>query len=287
MSTRDIFLAVMVPCLWGFGFVISKQGMDHFPPILLNGLRWSLTGVCLVWWFRFPKKLFKNLFIVSWVGCTIQYSLTFSGLNLIDASSAVLLVQTEVPFGILIAFLILKEKPSMVNLLATFVAFIGVFVLAGAPNLENKLLGVFLVLSGAMTWSFGQILAKKISENVSGIAMTAWLGVFAGPQLIFLSFIIEGNTYTYIISANKEAWLIVLYLGFVMNALGYSIWYFLLGKHPVHKIIPVLLLLPVVGVICAVLILGENLENQVFIGGFIIMLGVGMILFSDRKKNKV
>ena len=104
-----------------------------------------------------------------------------------------------------------------------------------------------------------EILAKKISENVSGIAMTAWLGVFAGPQLIFLSFIIEGNTYTYIISANKEAWLIVLYLGFVMNALGYSIWYFLLGKHPVHKIIPVLLLLPVVGVICAVLILGENL----------------------------
>ena len=44
MPIRDIFLALLVPCLWGFGFVISKSAMDQLPPILLNGLRWSLTG---------------------------------------------------------------------------------------------------------------------------------------------------------------------------------------------------------------------------------------------------
>ena len=79
MNTRDIFLAVMVPCLWGFGFVISKQGMDHFPPILLNGLRWSLSGLLMCYFFPFPKKLIKQMIIISFVGCTVQYSLSFYG----------------------------------------------------------------------------------------------------------------------------------------------------------------------------------------------------------------
>ena len=65
MPIRDIFLALLVPCLWGFGFVISKSAMDQLPPILLNGLRWSLTGILMFWFFPFPKQILKKLIIVS------------------------------------------------------------------------------------------------------------------------------------------------------------------------------------------------------------------------------
>ena len=285
MPFRDLFLTLSVPFLWGIGFVISKPGMEQFPPMLLNGLRWSLTGLVLVWWFPIPRKFLKDLLILSIIGCTLQYSLTFSGLNMIDASSAVLFVQFEVPFGVLIAFLWLKERPSIKNLIGLLIAFTGLIVLLGTPNLQDKYLGVILVLSGAFTWSLGQVFAKPISEKLSGIVITAWLGVLAGPQLILASQLIEGNVVSNIRSADYQAWLIVLYLGLLMNALGYSIWYHVLGLYPVNKIMPVMLLLPLVGVASAIILLGEKPDLKILFGGFIILFGVGMILINKIEKS--
>ena len=285
MPLRDLILAISVPCIWGIGFVITKPGMEQFPPMLINGLRWSLTGLVLVWWFPIPKKWLKKLLLISIIGCTIQYSLTFSGLNIIDASSAVLFVQCEVPFGILIAFLFLKERPSKKNLFGLFIAFIGVVILSGAPNLQGKALGVILVLSGACTWSIGQIIAKPVSEKLNGIILTGWLGILAGPQLIIASQLIEGNVLSNIRSADYQAWLIVLYLGLLMNVLGYSVWFYVLGRYPVNKILPVMLLLPITGVIVAILFLGERPGLEVFIGGLIILIGVGIVLVSKTEKK--
>ena len=285
MPIRNFFLAISVPCLWGIGFVITKPGMEQFPPMLINGLRWSLTGLVLVWWFPIPRKFLKDLLILSIIGCTLQYYLTFSGLNIIDASSAVLFVQFEVPFGVLIAFFWLKERPSVKNIIGLIIAFSGIIVLSGAPNLEGKYLGVILVLSGAFTWSFGQVLAKPISEKLNGVIITAWLGVLAGPQLILASHIFEGNVINNIASADYHAWLIVLYLGILMNVLGYSIWYYVLGIYPVNKILPIMLLLPVTGVLTAVIFLGERPDLKVFVGGIVILCGVGMILIGKSEKS--
>jgi len=47
-----------------------------------------------------------------------------------------------------------------------------------------------------------------------------------------------------------------------------------------------MLLLPLTGLSTAIFILGEKPTNQVFIGGVIILFGIGMILFSKSKKNK-
>ena len=285
MSIRHFFLAISVPCLWGIGFVITKPAMEQFPPMLINGLRWSLTGLLLVWWFPIPKKFLKQLLFISFIGCTVQYSLTFSGLNIIDASSAVLFVQFEVPFGLLVAFFWLKERPSFKNILGLVISFVGLVILSGAPNLEGKYIGVILVLSGAFTWSVGQVLVKPISEKLSGVIITAWFGVLAGPQLILASQLIEGNVINNILSADYSAWLIVLYLALLMNILGYSIWYHVLGLFPINKILPIMLLLPVTGVITAIVFLGERPTLKVFIGGIIILVGVGIILFTKKEKS--
>ena len=284
MPIRDIFLALLVPIIFGFGFVIAKPAMDQLPPILLNGLRWSLTGIIMCWFFPFPKKLFKSLLLISFLGSTIQYSLTFSGLNIVDATSATLLIQAEIPFGILIAFIILKEKPSLKNLLGLLIAFTGIVFLTGSPNLENKLFGVLLLLSGAFLWAFAQVIAKPVSEKIGGLALTAWIGVFAGPSSIALSFFIEGNTYQNIISADLKTWMIVIYLGLVMNCLAYSIWYYVLSKHPVNYVMPVMLLFPVTGLITAIFLLGETPSTYAYVGGFIIISGVAIILINKRKK---
>ena len=223
MPLRDIFIALLVPCLWGFGFVIAKPAMQELSPILLNGLRWSLTGILMFWFFPFPKKLLKNIVIVSILGCTIQYSLTYSGLNLIDAASASFLVQSEVPFGIIVAYFMLGEKTPLKNIIGIIIAFIGVIILTGSPNLEGRIIGVFILLSGTLIWSFAQVLAKPISKEIGGLALTAWLGIFAGPQAIIASFLIEGNTFEFIYNATPKAWIILIYLGIGMNVIGYSL----------------------------------------------------------------
>jgi len=285
LSFRDILIAILVPIGLGFGFVIAKPAMEYFPPYLLMGIRFTIPALMLVWWFPIPKGLFLDLFKVSFIGSTLQYGLTYNGLKILDASSAVLLVQLEVPFGILIAFFLLKEIPSIKNIVGLLIAFFGVFILTGAPNLEGKYFGVLLVLSGAFTWSLGAVMAKPLSKKIGAFALMTWLCVFTGPILILISSIFDGNPIQYILSANFYSWLTVIYLGFFMQPIAYGAWYYVLRKYPINKVMPVLLLLPITGLITSIFLLGEDPPKQVFLGGTIIVFGVGMILFSKKQKN--
>ena len=285
MKTRDIFIALLVPIILGFGFVIAKPAMQYFPPYLLMGMRFTIPALMLVWWFPLPKGLYFDLFKVSLIGSTLQYGLTYTGLNIIDASSAVLFVMLEVPFGIIIAFFLLKEVPTIKNIVGLIIAFIGVFILTGAPNLEGKYIGVLLTLSGAFTWALGAVLAKPLSKKIGAFALMTWLCVFSGPMLLFLSLVFDGNPISYFISANLNSWLTVIFLGFFLQPVGYAAWYYVLKKYPINKVMPVLLILPVTGLITSILLLGEDPPKQVFLGGFVIIFGVGMILFTRTKKK--
>ena len=284
MSNRDIFLAILVPCVLGFGFVIAKPAMESFPPILLNGLRWSLSGLIMCYFFPFPKKFIKQMFVISIIGGTIQYSLSFYGLKILDGASATLFVQAEIPFGILIAYFLLGEKVPLKNIIGLIIAFVGIAILSGNPNLEKKMLGVLLVLSGAFLWSLAQVFAKDVSEKIGGLALTAWLGIFSGPQCIIASYFIEGNTFDFITNATTQAWIIVIYLAVGMNVIGYSCWYSVLSRNPVNNVMSVLLLFPITGLLTSIFILGETPNTYAYFGGAIIISGVAMILINKRKK---
>ncbi len=62
-----------------------------------------------------------------------------------------------------------------------------------------------------------------------------------------------------------------------MTALGYGIWYHLLGKYSVNQVMPFLLLLPVVTVLGGVALLGENLTLRIMVGGAMAIIGVAII----------
>jgi len=286
MSHKDLFLAMLVPCVLGFGFVIAKPAMESFPPILLNGLRWSLSGILMFYFFPFPKNFIKQMLIISFIGCTVQYSLSFYGLKILDGASATLFVQAEIPFGILIAYFLLGEKVPLKNIIGLIIAFIGIVILSGNPNLEGKLIGVILILSGAFLWSLAQVFAKDVSEKIGGLALTAWLGIFSGPQCIIASYFIEGNTFDYIFKATSEAWIIVIYLAVGMNVIGYSCWYSVLSRNPVNNVMSVLLLFPITGLLTSIFVLNETPNTYAYIGGAIIIFGVAMILI-NKKTNKL
>jgi len=284
LSLKDSLLASLVPIFLGFGFVIAKPAMEHFPPFLLMGLRFTFAASILIWWFPIPKDYLKKIFIASLVANTLQYSVTYTGLNLIDASAAVLLVQMEVPFGVLFAYFMLKEKPTTRSLMGISVAFIGVYILTGSPNLDDKFIGATLVVTGSGIWAFGQVLIKPLSKEINPLALVAWLALFSGPILITLSAIFDGNTINYFKTASINSWIIAVYLGFIMQPITYGCFYYVLKNNPVYKVLAIVTMgIPLTGLLAAIFFLGEEPTKELFIGGAIILLGVVMIVFNNKK----
>jgi O-acetylserine/cysteine efflux transporter len=284
LSFKDTFLASLVPILLGFGFVIAKPAMEYFPPMLLTGLRFIFAASILIWWFPIPRGFLKKIFLVSLIANTLQYSITYTGLDMIDASAAVLLVQMEVPFGIMFAYFILKEKPTIRSLIGISVAFIGVYILTGTPNLDGKFIGAALVFTGAGIWALGQVLVKPLSKEINPLTLVAWLALFSGPILITLSAIFDGNTINYFKTANLNSWIIVIFLGFIMQPISYGCFYYVLKNNPLYKVLPIVTMgIPLTGLLAAILLLGEEPTKELFIGGAIILIGVIMIVFGHKK----
>ena len=284
MNIKDTLLATLVPIFLGFGFVIAKPAMEYFPPMLLMGLRFTFAASILIWWFPIPIGFLKKIFFVSLVANVLQYSITYTGLSLIDASAAVLLVQTEVPFGVLFAYFMLKENPPIRSLIGICIAFVGVYILTGSPNLDGKFIGASLVVTGASIWALGQVLVKPLSKEVNPLALVAWLALFSGPILITFSSIFDGNTINYFKAASLESWIIAIYLGFIMQPISYGCFYYVLKNNPLYKVLPIVTMgIPPTGLLAAILILGEEPTKELFIGGAIILLGVVMIVFNTKK----
>ena len=280
-------MAISVPVIWGMGFVVAKDAMSHFSPILLMALRFTLTAFVLIFAYRPPIHLYKNLFWIALVSAAIQYSLTFNGVNGIDASTAALLVQLEVPFGLLMAWLLLGEKITLRQLLGILVAFAGATMILGEPKLEGRLIYAFLVIGGAFTWAIGQVMIKK-TNVADGFMLITGVAIFAAPQLFIASAIFESNQLEQIRSASGVVWLEVVYLGIVMTAVGYAIWYQLIGLYSVNRVMPYLLLLPFVSVLGGMLFLGETLTFKIILGGALAILGVAIITvqFSQVEKRE-
>ncbi len=287
MNIKDTFVASLVPIFLGFGFVIAKPAFESFPPILLMGLRFMFAASILIWWFPIPRGYLKKIFIASFIANTLQYSITYSGLNLIDASAAVLLVQTEVPFGVIFAYFMLKEKPTIRSLIGISIAFVGVYILTGSPNLEGKFIGIGLTILGSATWALGQVLVKPLSKEINPLALVAWLALFSAPILIVFSAVLDGNTINYLSNAKFEHWIIAIYIGFIMQPITYGCFYYVLKNNPLYKVLPIVTMgIPPTGLLAAIFLLGEKPTQELFIGGAIIIVGVILIVFTKNEKKK-
>ena len=278
MNLKDTFIASLVPIFLGFGFVIAKPAFESFPPILLMGIRFMFAAFILIWWFPIPRGYLKKIFIASFVANTLQYSITYSGLNLIDASAAVLLVQTEVPFGVIFAYFMLKEKPTIRALVGIGIAFIGVYVLTGSPSLDGKIIGIGLTILGSAIWALGQVVVKPLSKEINPLALVAWLALFSGPILIFISAILDGNTISYLSNAKFDHWVIAIYIGLIMQPISYGCFYYVLKNNPLYKVLPIVTMgIPPTGLLAAIFLLGEKPTQELFTGGALIIVGVILI----------
>ena len=285
MNSKQILLALIVPITWGFGYALAKIGMDQFTPLLLMSLRFGIAGLILVWFVKPPWEYMRELFMIAFIGSTIQYGFTYYGLRGIDVSTASILVQLEGPILALLSALILKERLGWPRALGMGLAFFGVFVIAGEPRLNDSLDSVALVIIGALFWAIAQIMISRL-KSLSGITILTWVAIIATPQMLLISLIIEDGQWESLKSASLLDWSIVFYLSLIMTVIGYSIWYHLLRICDVSRLSPFLMLLPVTSIIAGIVLLEEQFTIAMGIGGTLVMIGVASTLFNWRSRKE-
>lgn len=282
LGPRDVATAMAVVFLWGFNFVAIKEGVTEFPPIFASALRFALVTVLLVPFIRFPKGRLKEILLLSLVLGGLHFSLLFIGISGTGVALAAIILQLGVPFSALFAWVLLGDTFGWRRTVGTVVAFAGIVVMVGAPEQRTSYLHVALLIAAAAAWGLSNSLVKRL-DGVNPFAVTAWMAFFAWPQLLFVSLIGEQGQWAALTAADWNGYGGIAYAAVGSSVLAYGLWYYLLGKHGVSKVIAFNLLPPLVAAGLGVTLLGERLTASMIAGGVLVLLGVAVVQLRWRK----
>ncbi len=277
MNPRDIALACCPPILWALSYVFAKPAIAHFPPLFMLALAYAISAVALLRLALKSKTAWWAMFGIAAFGGAIQSSLIFGGLNALPASTTILVVQSQVPFAIFWAWLICRERPSVHRLAGIAVVFIGIVMIAGAPESVSAWGALGAVLLGTLSWALSQAMIRTLGKD-DGPTTIGALTLYAAPQLLLASFLLERGQFEALRSATADIWLAVVVLAVGGYVVAYSIWYGLLQRYRVDQVTPFALLMPVAGVLAGAAFLGERVSVLSICGGIIVLAGLGFAI---------
>jgi len=285
---NHFLLALGVALAWGGNFPITKLGLANMPPILLLSFRFWLIALVLVPFVKVPWPSLKGIFKLAVTLGALHFAFMFSGVKLVDASTAALVSQLQVPFATLLAAVLFRERPPLQRLLGTTLAMLGVGLVAldsgGAASPtgggEHAMLGVGLIVIAAFMWAVSNIQMKALSQTPA-LALHGWMALFAAPMLTGLSFVFESGQVEAVRNAGVMVWVSAFYMAFIVGIFGYVAWQWLLARHPISLLMPLTLLVPVVGVALSAIVLGDPMNAQRLLGGAVTLGGVGLLVW-DR-----
>lgn len=277
MTLRHALQALLVMALWGLNFVVSKWALQEFPPLFLMFIRFVLVAALIVPFFRIPRDKIWKIAALSVTLGSIHFPLMFIGLNGIDAATASLAVQAQVPFSSLLAALVFKDKLGWRRAVGMTAAFAGVMVIAGEPRLGNALPALFMLLGASLAFATANIQMKLIGA-VNGFAVNGWMALMAMPQLLLLSLLFEHGQMEALANSTWFGWASILYMAVGVTIVAYGLWYPLLSRYDVNQTMPYLLTVPVFGVAAGVLLMDNPITLSLAIGGALTIGGVAIIV---------
>ncbi|SMH62663.1 DMT family transporter [Azospirillum agricola] len=277
MSVQDIGLALVVVLLWGVNFVAAKLALAEFSPLLLMGLRFTLVAALLLPFVRVPWGRLRGILLLSMVLGSVHFPLMFMGIKGLDAATASVAAQLQVPFSSLMAAIFFKDRLGWRRTLGMVIAFAGVALLAGEPARIENPVPLLLVVTASLAFALGSVQIKRL-ESVEGFTLNAWMALFAAPQLLTLSLLVEQDQIAAIRNATLVGWGALAFIAVMATIVAYGLWYRLLRLYDVNQTVPYLLLLPAVGVASGVLLLGEPLSWRLVVGGLVTVAGLSLIV---------
>ncbi|MDN5620906.1 MAG: EamA family transporter [Psychrobacter sp.] len=307
-------LAVLVTFIWGVNFTFIAWGLESFPPLMLTALRFFFTAVPLVLFLK-PPTFNRTLLIYAIGTFVMQYAFVFTAMHLgASPGLTALLLQMQIFITVLLAYFILGEAVSRMQIIGMLVGVLGLSVIALNLGGDMPMAGFVCILIAAVGWSFGNIASKQASAQatlkaaqqktgvaaislttgknktsaLSALALVAWGGLIACAILTVSSLMFETDawqlaTFT---DASLKSWLSLGFIVYISTLVGFGLWAHLLSQNTASKVMPFALLVPVFGMTTSVVLTGEVVTWWKMLAMILILSGLLLanVKFGIRKE---
>ena len=281
--TAAILGLVAVMIAWGSTFVVTKAAARDIPPIMLAALRFIIAALVLTplalrrgGLKRLPQPVpWRVLILMSLTGIA-AFAIAFNFALAEGSAAQGALIYALVPAAVAIAAAwFLEERPSKRRIVGVALSIVGVALIAigGESTLDapRPLLGALWMLAAVIAWTTYTVLAKRLAhaDHVVTIAVISTIGA----AMLVPGAIIEMARLD-AFAPSLAAWGGAVFLGVVASALAYIVYGFALRELDASVVGVYTNLNPIVGVLTAVLFLGESLFSSQIVGGIVALVGM-------------
>ncbi|MBF6631929.1 MAG: EamA family transporter [Comamonas sp.] len=296
MSRGDWLCALAVIVIWGLNFVVMKLGLETLSPMVLGALRFMAASLPFLLFVRPPKMPWTYVVVYGLAQGLGQFGLLFIGLKLgMTAGMASVVMQTQAFFTLILAVTLLGERAKPPQWWGLVVAFMGLVVIAagrGEGALQMTLAGLVLTLGAAFMWAVSNLVARKASQIAPGYAplpFIVWSSLVPIAPFWLLAWAQEGTDgiIQQLQAADSKALFAVMYLALLATVLAYSLWTRLLQRHTAARVTPYSLLVPVVGLIAAMAVLGEQPTAWQWLGTATVIAGMLVNQFGSAVSARI
>lgn len=217
---------------------------------------------------------------LGFVGLFLYSALYYYGLSQLSSQEACILNYLWPIMLVIFSCIILKEKITVMKVVAMGCSFIGIVILSmgnGGGTTENTLPGIISCIIAAACYGFFSVLNKKVDLNQNITMMVVWLTVAICAMV--LGIITEEW-----IPIKGVQWFGILWLGIVVDAIAYLLWALALkGSENTATIAIFAYLTPFLSLIISAVFLKEQIEIRAVIALVFIIGGILLQHFYDRK----
>lgn len=283
MPLRHALAAALVMTIWGMNFVVIDRGLAGVPPLLFVAIRFGVVLLALPFVPR-PDVPWRHLALVGGFISVGQFGFLYSGLALgMPPGLASLVLQAQAVVTVVLAVVVLGERPAGVQVAGISLGVVGLLVVALGRGGHVPVVGVVLTVLGAVSWACGNITVRRLGIR-SGLGVTVWSAAVVPLPMLALSLVLDGpavvgQALTHLTVTN---WLSTVYTAGLASIVGYTIWNTLLARHSAASVAPWSLLVPPIGMLTAYVVDREVPTTVALVGGAILVAGVALTTLGPR-----
>ncbi len=295
-TRSDLTLAIFAVIVFSFSYTFIKIAMLQLPPTTVAALRF-LLAFCFVLPFTLAKYragLFGGHTKKDWlyfvgIGISVVFIPQFlQNIGLVYTTAAMAgVIQSTIPvFAGILAFLLLKEKVSPRRWMGAGIALLGVILLSTGGNLISGFSGStsygnLLEVGATISSGAGSILVKKVLETKKPGVVVAMSFLIGGIMLTAAAVPLDRSSWPSSVDT-----LTIFALLAISGLYGAAIfgWYSVLEHVSVARLYFALFLLPLLGIVAPVLLLGESFS--ILDIGFAALIILGLVLAEVHTNEK-
>jgi len=281
MPVAHLMVALLAVSIWGFNFVPIRTALDVFPPFLLCTLRFVLVLLPAIFFVPRPAVSWGLLAAYGLTMFGLQFGFLFTGMRLgMSAGLTPLVMQSQIFVTMALGAFAFGERLTRSAIGGTLIAAVGLAVVAFHTGGDVTLAGLGFVLLAAAAWAAGNLLSRRMAR-VDAVALVVWGGLVVPLPMLAASLVFEGPAQI-VRSLTQPGWwpfLSLLFIAYGATLVSFSLWNWLLARHPASTVAPLTLLVPVVGLLSSAALLGESLPAWKLIAAGLVLTGLAVNLF--------